>query len=401
MTQTWDVVVVGAGPAGSTAARVLADGGRSVLLLDKASFPREKICGDGLIPDALNALRRAGVYRRVVAEGHQASVLSAFSPHNIRVDVPGEFVTLRRDRLDHVLLQAAMARGARFEQARVTALHADDDGGVTVSLAGAEHDIRGRIAVVATGANLSLLRQAGLAQRRRPSAVALRCYVRSPVTIDALVISFHRAILPGYAWIFPMGDDEYNVGCGVFYRGGRKASVNLRTTFATFSEAFPLARELLAEAEHVSPLMGAQLRCGLDGAAARHSTRILSIGETIGATFPFTGEGIGKAMETGEIAARQIERALVEDDRRHLTGFADVLERELAPRYTGYRVAESWLARPWVNDLVAGRVRRSPRLQRAVAGVLNESIDPRMIFSWRLFVPEWLPWKPRDADWAR
>ncbi len=399
MTQTWDVVIVGAGPAGSTAARELASAGRSVMLLDKASFPREKVCGDSLIPDALNALRRAGVYRQIVDEGHRASVLSAFSPSNVRVDVPGEFVTLRRDRLDHVLLQAAMARGAVFDEARVTALSADDDG-VTVSLAGAGRGIRGRIAVVATGADLSLLWQAGVAHRRQPSAVALRCYVRSPVTIDTLVISFHRAILPGYAWIFPMGDHEYNVGCGVFYRGGRKATVNPRTTFATFCSAFPLARELLREAEHVSPLAGARLRCGLDGAAACHATRILSIGETIGATFPFTGEGIGKAMETGEIAARQIERALVEDDRRHLTGFAGVLERELAPRYTGYRVAESWLVRPWVNDLVAGRVRRSPRLQRAIAGVLNESIDPRTIFSWRLFVPDWLPWKPCYADSA-
>ncbi len=400
MTQTWDVIVIGAGPAGSTAARGLADGGRSVLLLDKASFPREKVCGDGLIPDALNALRRAGVYQQVVHDGHQASVLSAFSPRNIRVDVPGEFVTLRRDRLDHLLLRTATERGALFQQARVTALRADDDG-VTVSVADADRDIRGRIAVVATGADLSLLQQAGVAHRRQPSAVALRCYVRSPVTIDALMISFHRAILPGYAWIFPMGDHEYNVGCGVFYRGGRKASVNLRTTFATFSEAFPPARELLREAEQLSPLTGARLRCGLDGAAACHSGRILSIGETIGATFPFTGEGIGKAMETGEIAAQQIERAFGEGDRRHLTGFVEVLERELTPRYTGYRVAESWLARPWVNDLVASRVRRSPRLQRAIAGVLNESVDPRTIFSWRLFVPDWLSWKPREADRSR
>ncbi len=400
MTQTWDVVIVGAGPAGATAARELAAGGRAVLLLDKASFPREKVCGDGLIPDALNALRRAGVYQQVIDEGHRASVLSAFSPRSIRVDVPGEFVTLRRDRLDHLLLQAAIAQGALFEQARVTALHADDDG-VTVSVAGADHAIRSRIAVVATGADMSLLQQAGVVHRRQPSAVALRCYVRSPVTIDSLIISFHRAILPGYAWIFPMGEHEYNVGCGVFYRGGRRATVNLRTTFATFSEAFPLAKELLREAEHVTPLTGARLRCGLDGAAACHSARILSIGETIGATFPFTGEGIGKAMETGEIAARQIERALVEVDRRHLTDFAHVLERELAPRYTGYRVAQNWLARPWVNDLVAGRVRRSPRLQRAIAGVLNESTDPRAIFSWRLFAPDWLPWRLRDADSAR
>jgi flavin-dependent dehydrogenase len=225
--------------------------------------------------------------------------------------------------------------------------------------------------------------------------------VRSPVTIDALVISFHRSILPGYAWIFPLGDRQYNVGCGVFYRAGRGGKVNLRDTFMTFCREFPLGRQLVAEAEHVTPLTGARLRCGLDGARAWHGARVLSIGETIGATFPFTGEGIGKAMETGEIAARQIDRALAEDNLAHLTEFAHVLQQELAPRYTGYRVAQNWLSHGWINDLVASRVRRSPRLQRAIAGVLNETIDPRTIFSWRLLVPDWLPWQPRRADSAQ
>jgi hypothetical protein len=75
-----------------------------------------------------------------------------------------------------------------------------------------------------------------------------------------------------------------------------------------------------------------------------------------------------------------------------------VLRQELAPRYTGYLVAQQWLSHRWLNDLVASRVRRSPRLQRAIAGVLNETIDPRAIFSWRLLVPDWIPWKPRRAD---
>ncbi len=396
----WDVVVVGAGPAGSTAARALARSGHSTLLLDRHSFPREKVCGDGLIPDALNALRRGGLYRRVVAEGQRARTLSAFSPRNIRVDVPGEFVTLRRERFDHILVQAAVEHGAEFRTARVTGLDVDGEG-VSVSLANSGGRVRARTAVAATGADVSLLQHAGVAHRRSPSAVALRCYVRSPVTIEELIISFHRSIVPGYAWIFPMGKHEYNVGCGVFHRGGRERDVNLRNTFVAFCEHFPMARELLRHAEEVTPLKGARLRCGLGGAAACHRDRVLSIGETIGATFPFTGEGIGKAMETGEIAARQIDSALATDDLAHLRAFQEVLEQELAPRYVGYHVAENWLSRAWVSDFVAGRVRRSPRLRRAVAGVLNETIDPRTIFSWRLFVPGWLPWKPRDVPSTR
>ena len=107
------------------------------------------------------------------------------------------------------------------------------------------------------------------------------------------------------------------------------------------------------------------------------------IGEAIGATFPFTGEGIGKAMETGELAAEVASRALGEADFDHLKEFPQRLERELKPKFLGYQLAQDWLSRPWLNDLVARRIRKSRFLQELVQGIVNETVDPREVFSVR------------------
>src|SRR5205807_4321600 len=107
-----------------------------------------------------------------------------------------------------------------------------------------------RTALVATGADVGLLRRLGGEVGRRADALAARCYVRSGVALNRLVVSFDRAILPGYAWIFPLGGGEYNVGCGVFERGAGRC--NLRAIFRRFTEAFPPAAELLRPGGPVS-----------------------------------------------------------------------------------------------------------------------------------------------------
>jgi geranylgeranyl reductase family protein len=388
-----DALIVGAGPAGSTAARLLAASGYDVLVVDKDAFPRDKVCGDGLIPDALNGLERAGLYEQVAERGHLSNTLSIYSASGIRIDIPGVYLTLRRKELDYILLQAATTAGAVFRVARVSAIRENREA-VSAVLAGSNIEIHARTAVLATGADVSLTEQLGMvSQRPRPSAMALRCYVRSPVAVDQLVISFDRTIAPGYAWIFPLGNREYNVGCGFFYRGRPAAKPNLRRSFETFTSRFPTATEIWEAREGASRLAGAPLRCGLDTDFAFSGSRTLAIGETIGATYPFTGEGVGKAIETGEIAATQIAAALATGSIAPLAKFPELLRERLGPRYAGYRVAEDWLAKSWLGDFVAQRVRQSPELQRTLADIVNETASPQHIFSWRRLLPELMPWR--------
>lgn len=381
--QVWDVAIVGAGPAGATAAIHLSSQGHRVLLIDKDDFPRDKVCGDGLIADSIGALKRAGLYEDVRALAYDMQFCTIYSPSRVQIVVPGEFLTLKRILLDDLILQKAIASGAKFLRRKVTGIETPSDDSALSIIAGADKAIRSRIVILATGADIELSTKVGLVRQARHSALALRCYVRSRFALDRLIISYDRSILPGYAWIFPLGNDEFNIGCGIFYNGNAKSRVNLRNTFQVFVSEFPLAKDIMRRAASSTPLRGARLRCGLSEARSSGAGRILAIGEAIGATFPYTGEGIGKAMETAELAAEVAHSALSSGDFNTLQEFPTRLERELKPKFLGYQIAEDWLSRPWLNDFLARRIHKSRFLQDSVAGILNETVDPKKIFSLR------------------
>ncbi len=389
--------MVGAGPAGATAAAHLASSGHTVLVLDRHSFPREKVCGDALIPDALNALRTLGLLETVLREGHSVDHLTVLSPSGVRVEIPAECVTLRREVLDALILTRAIASGATFRVATVDRLLQEAGGGVAVSIKNSQVTVRAKIAILATGADVSLLGTLGMVERPGPSALALRCYAESSLEINELIVSFDRSVIPGYAWIFPMGKRQYNIGCGVFYDERRPGTMNLREAFTRFVTKAQIARDLLQQGQLLTRLRGARIRAGLAGAAIHSGASIVSIGEAIGATYPFTGEGIGKAMETGVLAAAQIHRALEKGDCGLLRELSGLIEQELAPRYVGYRAAQRWLARPWLLNLLAARVRYSTALRQAAAGILNETTNPQEVFSWRTLVPTWR--RPPSSDY--
>jgi menaquinone-9 beta-reductase len=205
--------------------------------------------------------------------------------------------------------------------------------------------------------------------------------VKSSCRVDDLLITYDRSILPGYAWIFPSGNGEYNVGCGQIHPedGGRQA--NLKEMLETFKREFPLARELVRGQTECTTPKGAALRCALDGAMPSPQGGLLAIGETVGTTFPFSGEGIGKAMESGEIAAEAVSEAMDAGRIEDLCSFAARLEATLRPKYLSYKKAQAFLSRPWLNDLVFWRANRSRRLRGAFEGIIEETVDPREVFS--------------------
>lgn len=397
-----EVLVVGAGPAGSAAARTLARAGVDVVLIDQQAFPRDKVCGDGLIPDAHRAMAKLGVLDEVMALAQPVKHLRCIAPRGGRIDVPGTLAVLPRRQLDLVLCRAAAEAGARMH-APLRFVEPLEDAGRVVGArlqghdeARAPREIRARWVLLASGAVPQASLAAGVCDRRTPSGVALRGYVKNDAMvgrITELEVAWHRRLKPGYGWIFPCRDGVFNIGVGVAQSHRRDAlgrhrmlDVNLREVFAAFTEVHAPARELMEGGTLLGELKGAPLRCSLEG-ARRSRPGLLVAGEAAGSTYALTGEGIGKALETGVLAAEAVIegwRLSLGDDAVRARYEADLAA--LKPRFAIYEKASSVNERPWLVDLLVWSARRSPRRLQRMSGVLEETHTPANLVTARSFL---------------
>jgi len=389
-----EVLVIGAGPAGSACARTLAQDGVDVLLADQHAFPRDKVCGDGLIPDAYAALTRLGVLDQVMAQAQPASHVGCVGPSGGRIDVPGTMAVLPRKLLDDILCKAAVASGARMLAPARFESPLEEAGrvvGARLKVGEAIHEVRCDWLVLATGAVPQALIAADMCERRTPSGIALRGYVKNDAMvgrITALDVVWHRKLRPGYGWIFPCRDGVFNIGVGIAHshntlKNGKLGmkDVNLREVFAAFTECYAPARELMAGGVLQGELKGAPLRCTLEGARFSRPG-LLVTGEAAGTTYSFTGEGIGKALETGILAAQALlaGRGARRDDAAVRADYEAQL-RALKPRFDLYEKANRVNVHPWLADLVIWRAKKSPRLLARMSGVLNETSNPGNLLS--------------------
>ena len=381
--EQYDVIVIGAGPAGSTAALHLAKAGIKTILLDKKSFPREKYCGDGLITDSLKALRRAGLEDDVRALGHSCPKIVMYSPSRIELDIPGEYVMIKRIILDALIANRAVTNGAVFCRGDVNGFTAEPGGSILLSLAGYDKPLKARTVVWATGSNIRRLRDLGIAQAVTPSAIAIRCYIKSSESFDRMVFSYDRAISPGYAWIFPMGGGEYNTGVCVFYGKKYRDNINLNDIFNRFCAEFPEMKRLMSGVIERTPMRGGIIRSALEGADPVAPGNMIITGEAIGTAFPVTAEGIGKALESGELAAKVVAEAFGSGDFGVLKNFGSRIMEEFGYKYRSFKTVEKILAYPSILDFMTKRIKKSRYLHGIVVELANEEIDIRTIYSVR------------------
>lgn len=311
-----DVIIIGAGPAGSTTATFLAQHGLDVLLLDKAVFPRDKTCGDGLTPRAIDVLAELGLMEALTAEGCSMSQAQVIAPNgrpvtlNIpqRDDLPTTMLAIPRLKLDEMIRQRALAAGVRYQDAtHVTDITYHNDG-ITVhgrrGSASIQH--HGRMAVIAVGAAMKLLMQLGILREPPLLTLAARAYYEDVQNLSGRFEFYFEGVpLPGYGWVFPLSPTSANIGAGIFVSGWSKKHKHTAQAVLKQFLQVPVLREMLAHARQTSPVRGYPIRTDF-ATAATYTNRVLLVGEAAGLVNPLTGEGVDYALESGKIAAAHL-----------------------------------------------------------------------------------------------
>jgi menaquinone-9 beta-reductase len=396
-----DVIVVGAGPAGSATAHHLALAGHDVLLLEKTSFPREKVCGDGLTPRAVRSLVSMGIDTseeagwlhnkglRIIGGGMRLEI-----PWPDLASYPAYGLVRPRSDFDDLLARQAVKSGAVLrENTAVTGPVLDKSGritGVTTKGENGAVTYSAPLVVAADGNSSRLSLAMGLETRDdRPMGVAVRTYYRSPRHDDDWLESWlelwdrgddgRERLLPGYGWIFGVGDGTSNVGLGILNTSTAWGKVDYKDLLKRWLDQTPEEWGFRDE-NRTQPVRGAALPMGFNR-QPHYTNGMLLVGDSGGMVNPFNGEGIAYAMESGEIAAQVIGQALARPTADARERALQAYPRTLKQTYGGYYTVGRMFVKAIGDDRVMKLATRHglphPVLMRFVLKLMANLTDPR------------------------
>ena len=369
MIRRFDAVVVGAGPAGSIAALVLARSGARVALADKAAYPRDKACGDLVGPHGVQVLADLGLG---VPGARPSGDLLAVGPSGrgsrqpavTGRTSPGHGIIVPRLALDHALREAAVAAGAVPVRARISAVEAGRDGRVDAVVSSDGQRLAGEVIIAADGALSPVARLAGMLDPDTALwGFAIRGYVPAEVRLPLLVLldSSPWRIYPGYGWLFPGTEGQANVGIGVGL-GHRRRQASLRGDLARLVTLLGQRGDLSGDARP-GPVMGGWLRMGGTGTPPA-AGNVLLAGDAAGLINPLQGEGIGPAMVSARLAAQ----AVLAGPARAGPAYAEAIEAAFGRYMPGAAALQSTLLRRPRATSAAIRLLTAPAARHIVAG---------------------------------
>jgi len=399
MTTDADVIVVGAGPGGSAAAHRLAQTGLDVLLLEKTGFPREKVCGDGLTPRAVRSLVDLGVDTsegngfirnrglRIIGGGMRLEL-----PWPDLASYPDYGLVRPRLDFDELLARTAQKAGARLqEHTTVTGPVLDREDrvvGVTAKVGPARTEVsyRAPLVIAADGSSARLALSLGIAKRDdRPMGVAVRRYFKSPRHDDDMLESWLElrgedgSLLPGYGWVFGVGDGTSNVGLGILNTTQAWQQTDYKELLARWTSGMPGQWQF--DNEHATgPVRGGALPMGFNR-TPHYSRGVLLVGDAGGAVNPFNGEGIAYAMESGllaaQVAAQALARPVGPSREKALQAYPERMRAVYGGYYTLGRVFVHLIGHPQVMALATRHGLPRPLLMKFTLKLLANLTDSR------------------------
>jgi geranylgeranyl reductase family protein len=393
-TQHHDVVVVGGGPSGAACAYWLADAGHDVLLLEKKRYPREKTCGDGLTPRSVKQLEDIGLADELRKHHRFEGLRSHAFGRTLELkwpshpDLPGYGYVITRKDLDQLVAERAKKAGATVWE-RAEAVEPVVDAGLVRGSYVRRHDdgsselteVRSRYVVVADGANSRFGRTLGTARNRKyPLGMAIRGYYESPRHDEPWIESWldikdkAGSVLPGYGWIFPVGDGRVNVGVGLLSTFNQWKAVNTTHLMESFVEYAPPSWDLRPET-CCGPATGGRLPMGLS-VGPRVGPTYLIAGDAGGAINPFNGEGIAYAYETGRMAAAAVHEALSSGDGLALRQYDDNLKAAYGLYFKVARAFVKIIGHPELMRALVSTGMRSRTLMEWVLRIMANVLRP-------------------------
>jgi geranylgeranyl reductase family protein len=403
----YDVLVVGGGPSGSSCAYWLAEAGWDVALVEKKVFPRVKTCGDGLTPRSVRQIADMGM-EGALAGAHRFTSLRTHAFGKV-LDLPWPehptfpsygYVITRHD-LDALVNERAVKAGATVWQGTEAlepileepstvpqdhrlgspALPSCVGAVVKDKATGETRPVRARYVVVADGANSRFGRALGTERNRsQPMGMALRGYYNSPGHDQPFIESHldirddEGKVVPGYGWIFPLGDGRVNVGVGLLSTDQRWKGVNTSTLMDHFVGWAPKEWEL-SPSTCLGPPTGGKLPMGL-AVGPRVGATTLVVGDAAGSINPFNGEGIAYGFETGRIAAASLGEALSGGGAEALLRYETRLEDAYGLYYRVARAFIRIISRPELMKLCVGTGMYSESLMSWILRIMANLLRP-------------------------
>jgi geranylgeranyl reductase family protein len=390
-----DVLVIGGGPAGAATGYWLAKAGLDVVVVERKAFPRDKTCGDGLTPRAVLQLEEMGLGDWLHTH-HRNNGLRAVA-HDITLELPwpkhsrfpDHGYVVRRTELDRTVAEHAAAAGATLLDGTDATAPILRDGlcqgaVVTDKASGETREVHARYVVLAEGANSRIGRALGTSRDRSyPMGLAIRGYFASPIADDPWIESAldvrdrNGASLPGYGWVFPLGDGTVNVGIGLLSTFRDYKSVNTTNLMNEWLVTAPEHWGLDPDGA-LGPVTGGRLPMA-GSISPKVGPNWVAVGDAAGFINPFNGEGIDYAYETGRLAAELIAESIATGDGLALARYPHLLDDEYGLYFKVARVFMSLMGNPALMRELTRVGMHSRTLMEWVLVIMANLLEPHEV----------------------
>jgi menaquinone-9 beta-reductase len=359
----YDIVIVGAGPAGCAAALALKNAGLKIALLDKASFPRDKVCGDAIPGRAIKTLNSihpafAASFKQFPHKCETKKATAWYKGRNITFNWTLDAYTCARLEFDNFLFSLVKENtNAEIFTDTCPEEYAANNGKISITIRNSNKIFETKILIGADGAQSVAAKQLAARTVDKDHHVgSVRAYFSnvSEIAHDTVEVYFEKKLLPSYLWVFPLPGNMANVGFGMLSAEVAKRKINLKKTFYEFIDRSPQLRQKFSNVVQVSELEGFGLPLGSRSVAISGSNFMLT-GDAASLIDPITGDGIGNAMLSGKLAAEQAIRCFQQNDfttaliKDYDTALRQAIGKELKDHYKAQRILSGM---PFLLDMI-------------------------------------------------